>query len=516
MSVVEEVYVPPQRRSATTAFLLTGAAIAAVLAVYWETSWSLVSTWLRSDTFAHGMLVFPASLYLIWTHRRALTGAKLTVNPAGLAALAALTAVWVLARVADLLVVQQFALVAMVPALAWILLGWRFVRTMAFPLAFLAFAVPFGDGLIPILMEFTATFTVFALELTGIPVYREGLYFSIPSGDFEVATACSGIRYLIGSVSLGCLYAYLMYRSLRRRLIFVAISAVVPIVANGIRAYLIVLIAHLSDMKLAVGVDHLVYGWLFFGIVMFLLFWIGRAFREDDPDEHGSRDAPLHLDSPRSSHLLTAMLAALAIVALGPVFYERVSNAADRLSVDYAPRLPAGVGPWVGPEAVTSSWRPEFVGAQVELAGRYRSAAGSVHLHIVGYPRQAQGAELINANNRLYDGTDWRLLGRDRHAGVVAAVPSLRELRLRSKSTSLRVWTWYRAGERDTVSDVAVKWSEVSRVLRGQADSAALVAVAAEDDEEGRGADVLAAFLEVHGEALAACIDDVAADGCAP
>jgi hypothetical protein len=56
---------------------------------------------------------------------------------------------------------------------------------------------------------------------------------------------------------------------------------VVPVIANGLRAYMIVMIGHLSGMALATGVDHLIYGWLFFGLVMFIMFWIGSYWRED-------------------------------------------------------------------------------------------------------------------------------------------------------------------------------------------------------------------------------------------
>ena len=130
-------------------------------------------------------------------------------------------------------------------------------------------------------MEHTADFTVAALRLTGIPVYREGQFFTIPTGSWSVVEACSGLRYLIASVTVGVLYAYLTYRSPARRAAFVAASIVVPIVANWVRAYMIVMIGHLSGMKYAVGVDHLIYGWVFFGIVMLLLFWIGSFWRED-------------------------------------------------------------------------------------------------------------------------------------------------------------------------------------------------------------------------------------------
>ena len=125
--------------------------------------------------------------------------------------------------------------------------------------------MPFGEFLLPVLMEYTANFTVTALRLSGIPVYREGLQFVIPSGSWSVVEACSGVRYLIASFMIGTLFAYLNYRSTRRRLVFMGVSIVVPILANWLRAYMIVMLGHLSGNTIAVGVDHLIYGWLFFG-----------------------------------------------------------------------------------------------------------------------------------------------------------------------------------------------------------------------------------------------------------
>jgi exosortase len=55
----------------------------------------------------------------------------------------------------------------------------------------------------------------------------------------------------------------------------VALSIAVPIVANWVRAYLIILMGYLSSMRLAVGVDHLIYGWIFYAAVMLLLLWVG-------------------------------------------------------------------------------------------------------------------------------------------------------------------------------------------------------------------------------------------------
>jgi exosortase len=133
---------------------------------------------------------------------------------------------WLLADLAEVQVVRQYAFVLMIPFTVWAVLGTRVARAITFPLVFLIFAVPFGEFLLPPLMQFTADFTVTALQLTGIPVYREGLYFTIPTGSWSVVEACSGLRYLIASITLGSLYAYLTYRSWKYRVAFVILPRV--------------------------------------------------------------------------------------------------------------------------------------------------------------------------------------------------------------------------------------------------------------------------------------------------
>ena len=148
---------------------------------------------------------------------------------------------------------------------------------LAFPLAFVLCRTHWRL-LLPRMMEWTADFTVLALRASGIPVYREGLQFIIPSGAWSVVEACSGIRYLIASVTAGCLFAYLSYQSMLKRAVFIGVAIVVPLVANWVRAYLIVMLGHLSGNTIATGVDHLIYGWLFFGLVIGVMFLIGARW----------------------------------------------------------------------------------------------------------------------------------------------------------------------------------------------------------------------------------------------
>ena len=57
---------PPWR----VALPLVIAAVMAILAVYWRTAESIVAIWWRSETFAHGFLIVPISVALIWAKRR--------------------------------------------------------------------------------------------------------------------------------------------------------------------------------------------------------------------------------------------------------------------------------------------------------------------------------------------------------------------------------------------------------------------------------------------------------------
>ena len=268
--------------------------LACVLGVFWKTTLSMIAIWDSSGTYAHGFVVIPIFCYLLWRKRDSLDGLAPKPQWGALFGVAAAGFLWMLGEIVSAASVSHFAMVAMVPFAVWSVLGTRIAQALVIPLAFLFFAVPFGEVLVPTLMDWTADFTVIALRASGVPVFREGNFFVIPSGSWSVVETCSGLRYLIASLMVGCLYAYLTYRSPRRRIAFIAASLIVPIVANWLRAYMIVMIGHLSSNRLAVGVDHIIYGWVFFGVVMALVFWIGSRWREDDapaPAVTGSSNA---------------------------------------------------------------------------------------------------------------------------------------------------------------------------------------------------------------------------------
>ena len=471
--------------------VLVASAFFWLLAWYGDTLESMVTTWYRTETFAHGFLIVPISAWMVWRRRHAIRRINPTPNFWMLLPLVMVGFVWLLGHLASVVVVQQYCLVLMILFLVATILGNQVVRELAFPLLFLLFAVPFGEFLLPALMEQTADFAVFALRLTGVPVYREGLYFTVPSGNWSVVEACSGLRYLIASLTLGCLYAYLTYRSLTRRAIFIALSIVVPIVANWLRAYMIVMIGHLSSMKHAVGVDHLIYGWLFFGVVMLLLFWLGSFWREDVDEIEPAMPNPAERVSISQSAWLAlgaATIVSAAAIVMSPVaaaYLQGGSHAQPKLE---AP--PAG-GRWQPGSGSLAEWSPRFLNPSARTTQLYADGTKRVELYIGYYRNQRQSAELITSQNVLVHSNDkvWGKVSEAKRALTVGADEiGLIETHVRSHATRLLVWHWYWIDGQYTVNPYWAKVLQAKSQLLGRGDDGAVIVVSTELDQNGEDA----------------------------
>ena len=240
-----------------------------------------VRVWNDSTAYNHCYLVLPLAGALLWMRRDLLAQLRPAPSWWPLLLLPAASALWLAAALLDVLEAEQLSVVLLFEILLLAVLGWQVFRALLAPLLFLFFLVPFGAFLVPLLQTFTAAFTVQGLQLLGIPVFADGYIIQIPDGTFEVAEACAGLRFLIASIVFGCFFATVVYRSRWRRTVFIALSIVLPIVANGFRALGLVLLGHIMGDAASAMADHILYGWLFFTIVTLVLIAIGISFRED-------------------------------------------------------------------------------------------------------------------------------------------------------------------------------------------------------------------------------------------
>ena len=318
MSIARQAGIAIPRASAWPAALtVLGLGLLALGILFRAEVAAAISTWDRSSAYGHCWLVLPIAAWLAWTRRARLEG--LSPEPMPWAAVLALggAAAWLVMEQLGVMEGRQFAALGLVWVLVLAVLGWRVVEAMAAPLAYLVFLVPFGEFATPFLQQLTLEMILIGLRIAGIPHHADGLVIEIPAGTFLVAEACAGLRFLIAALAFGALYALVMFRDPWRRVLVLALAVIVPLIANGFRAFGIVLMGHIMGSAEAAAADHVIYGWGFFSLVIVLLILAGLPFRQDLVFASRPPARPAPPAAPRAFAL--AGLATLALAATGPV-----------------------------------------------------------------------------------------------------------------------------------------------------------------------------------------------------
>ena len=505
----------PPRSNAGTAITVLVVGVALLLGIFSSTAWSLVEIWSTSHLYGHGFLIVPIMLFLVWRKRAALAETDVVPFYWGIPFIAFGALVWLLGNIASINMVEQFAFVSLIVALVLTVAGLQVFMALAFPLFFLVFAVPFGGFLIPPLQLFTADFAVSALQLSGIPVYLDGLMIHIPSGRFHVAEACSGARFLISSTVLGFLVAHLFYRQLWRRALFVGISVVVPIIANGFRAFGIVILAHETDHEVAVGADHITFGLIFLSIVIFLVLAIGASFREKNGPDLFLDDVGKARESKRLVSAAPALVFAL-IASLALPVVARGYSSLDLSGGDIIAR-PQLVAPTIAgwrAEEPRSPWNPDFPRADAVLHREFTDGANRLDLFVAYYTHQRQGAEVTIQNDSLSGGGDgamrWIAIGAGTADIVVEEQPLKVQTSRAMRGDQGRLnWQWYWVAGEFTASRPNAKFLETKARLFGRSPPAALVVLSADYDETpDEAAAVMLRFLE-SGDAIRSMLESV-------
>jgi EpsI family protein len=328
------------------------------------------------------------------------------------------------------------------------------------------------------------------------------LFFVIPSGNWSIVEGCSGLRYLIASVTVGCVFAYLYYRSLWRRLAFIAASIAVPIVANWVRAYIIVMLGHLSDNRIAAGADHLIYGWVFFGFVMLLLFWVGARWREDEaplPADPRAGTSSFALPGAALSSVGVVALVTASVVAAWPAWAAHLDRreAAEARVAELVP--PQDAGGWQRQAEQMTEWRPQYKGAASSAFDTYTRGDQQVVLYVAVYRNQKQGAELVNSQNVMIHQHHpvWSRLGDSlRTERVGDADLPLRRTLMRSPGQRLVIWDWFVIAGRDVVNPYSAKLLQAREKLLGRGDDGVAIIVAAPyHDDPAEGEKMLREFI---------------------
>lgn len=447
----------------------------------------IVEAWETLPSHAHGYVVLVVVAYLAWGKRSALVGVPFTPSRIGFCAFLLSCAAGFVGEMVSAGVVVQFALVFMLQTAMWTVLGTRAFRVLFGPLCFLLFAIPFGHDVLPTLMDWTANATVFGLRASGVPVFQQDRMFIIPSGSWSVVEACSGIRYLLTSFFVGSIFAYITYTRWYKRLIFILWMLGLSLLANWMRAYVIVMAAHVSNNQWGLGLSHLAFGWVVFAVSVLISFWVGMHWY--DPQKEIQVISLGH--SASANFTLTAALLTAA-VGVG-------SASASSYLVHQAPRpMPSfdftkSLGELQTTQPKLPMIAPRFVGASAIHEATYQFENGEVGLTIAYYRNQRQGAELANVRNEIEPSRAWVWRKSFQMPPSGEGVPTMRVEHYGKGAAHAVAATVYWVGGWTTTSDIASKIYQAINLVTGKGDDGAMIVITATAMENAESSQALVA-----------------------
>lgn len=230
----------------------------------------------------HGPLVLATGGWLLW---RELQAGKAERRPGdllpGALAVGGCLVIFVLARITGVLEIEAFAMYGVLISTAYLLFGGPLIRSIWFPLVYLAFTLPPPDTVVaaitqPIKIEISQL-TVSLLHALGYPVASSGVMIYIGQYELLVAAACAGLNSIVTLAALCLFYVYLRHRSNFTAFLVISVAAIpIAMFSNFIRVLALVLITYYFGESAAQGFVHDFAGLVMFAVALLTMFGVDQ------------------------------------------------------------------------------------------------------------------------------------------------------------------------------------------------------------------------------------------------
>jgi exosortase len=174
------------------------------------------------------------------------------------------------------LMVSMFGIVLVWMAAFVLCYGAHSFRAALYPLCCLFLMIPLPslwmDRIVAALQHGSAAVSYEILRLSGIPVLRRGMVFSLPGLDFEVAPECSGVHSSLALMMIAIVAGYVCLRSGWSRSALIVLTLPIALFKNAVRIVVISILGAYVDRDFLNGPFHHQYGGLLFSAVGVALF----------------------------------------------------------------------------------------------------------------------------------------------------------------------------------------------------------------------------------------------------
>jgi exosortase len=239
-----------------------------VAALYGPILTQLVVQWWQDPDYGHGFVVPFFVGYVLYQCRHKLQHVPRGASNLGFPVMLGAIVLLLAGTLGAELFVSRSSLLFLLGGMILFFAGWKMLRAVAFPLAFLVLMIP-----LPALIYNQVTFPLQllasrlasnSLELLGIPVLREGNVLVLPNYSLEVVEACSGIRSLMSLIALAVAYGYFVEKRLWARITLVVLMVPIAVASNALRVVGAGVVTYSWGPQYAEGFFHFFQGWLIF------------------------------------------------------------------------------------------------------------------------------------------------------------------------------------------------------------------------------------------------------------
>jgi exosortase len=259
--------------------LIVGAAIIVLPTMFQvgEFNWT-------TEQGGHGPIVLATGVWLLWRELKSSPAERRSGNAlVGGIVLAGLLGIYVIARITGILEIEALAMYGALITGGYLLFGGQLIRSIWFPLLYLALALPPPDSVVAAITQpikiAISQWAVSLLHALGYPIASSGVTIQIAQYELLVAAACAGLNSIISLGAICLFYGYLRHRSNFLSFVVIALSVIpIAIFSNFVRVLILILITYYLGESAAQGFLHDFAGLTMFAVALVTVFLIDSLF----------------------------------------------------------------------------------------------------------------------------------------------------------------------------------------------------------------------------------------------
>ena len=448
----------------------------------------------------HAPLLLLTSLYLLYrTWTRNGRQINLRFNRLAMVLLIPLSLLWMILGLVFVEAGQQ-AMLILIAALAVIsMLGLRAGSKYLMPILLLLTVVPVWHLIVPYLQTGSAQLSAYLLDLIGITSTREGFLLIIPNGTFEVADACSGLKFQMIGITLALIHIQMIMVPTRAALIYVLLASLLAFLSNVLRIVVVVALGYHFGMENEYVRDHGFIGWILFSVFFFLFLTLGEKWLQGRAIVSQVEEAA-PCSNNGSARRITGVGMVVLAFSIGPILHGYFMNrghSSNNEEISLLTQMPD----WRRISNQLSDWEPIWTKGDQTFEGSFLNVDERVEVFATKYKRQRQGHEAVNVSHSVYKSDKWSRISKSAKVIMLPDVGevTVQETLLTSPNKRKRlVWLWYRTNNKIVASKVQAKLNNLIGVIGGKPEITVFVVSKEIIRNEAHAAEVLERFLKAY------------------